>query len=76
MRSLRVSSPKSSRLRCSWIEASFELAKRDVYVPPIGVGPGPFAMTEAYKSKALEVARRRVALAGARLANLLNEALK
>jgi hypothetical protein len=60
----------------AWIEESFELAKRDAYAAPIGVGPGPFAMMEAYKSNALEVARRRVALAGARLANLLNQALK
>jgi hypothetical protein len=43
---------------------------------PIGIGSGPFALTDGYKSKALEIAKGRVALAGARLANLLNAALK
>jgi S1/P1 Nuclease len=59
-----------------WIEESFEAAKADVYVPPIGVGDGPFNLTDGYKSKALRIAHERVALAGARLANLLKEALK
>jgi hypothetical protein len=59
-----------------WTKESFELAKADAYAPPIGVGGGPFALSDSYKSKALEIAKQRVALAGARLANLLNAALK
>ena len=43
---------------------------------PIGVSAGPFTLTDNYKSSALNLAKQRVALAGARLANLLNAALK
>jgi hypothetical protein len=60
----------------TWIIESFEAAKADVYIQPIGVGAGPFALTDNYKSAALSLAKQRVALAGARLANLLNAALK
>jgi S1/P1 Nuclease len=59
-----------------WIEESFKAAKADVYAQPIGVGVGPFALTAGYRSAALNLAKQRVALAGARLANLLNAALK
>jgi S1/P1 Nuclease len=59
----------------SWIEESFELAKQVVYQPPIGAGTGPFALTDTYKATAAQLARQRVALAGVRLANLLNTAL-
>ena len=59
-----------------WIDESFKAAKADVYVQPIGVGAGPFALTDGYKSAALSLAKQRVALAGTRLANLLNAALK
>ena len=60
----------------AWIKESFETAKADAYTAPIGIGSGPFPLTDGYKSKALEIAKGRVALAGARLANLLNAALK
>jgi S1/P1 Nuclease len=59
-----------------WIKESFEAAKADVYASPIGVVAGPFTLTDSYKSTALSVAKQRVALAGARLANLLNATLK
>jgi len=60
-----------------WVQESFETAKASVYkAPPIGEGPGPFTLTPAYKSNAEKVAKERMALAGARLANLLNAALK
>ncbi len=52
------------------------LAKRYVYVGPIGPGAGPFTITEAYFETAKRVAEERVALAGVRLANLLNHELK
>jgi hypothetical protein len=43
---------------------------------PIGVGAGPFTVDAEYRKNARAVAAERVALAGARLANMLNSALK
>lgn len=60
----------------SWIVESFELAKGDVYKTPIGIGSGPFAVTNTYKRKAKAIANERAAIGGARLAKLLNEALQ
>jgi hypothetical protein len=59
-----------------WIEESLDLAKKQVYVAPVGVGDGPFSLDPTYKANALKVAKDRIATAGARLGNLLNEALK
>jgi hypothetical protein len=42
-----------------------------VYKAPLGDGNGPFALTTAYKVAAKKLAQARLALAGARLANLL-----
>jgi S1/P1 Nuclease len=61
----------------AWLDESFDLAKAVAYAAPvIGDGSGPYTLTEAYKAKALEVAKLRIALAGIRLANLLNAAFK
>lgn len=59
-----------------WIKESFDLAKKSVYVSPVENGDGPFALTGSYQENSLDIAKRQIALAGARLANLLNEALK
>jgi hypothetical protein len=59
-----------------WINESFDDAKMDVYVSPIAAGDGPFALTASYRANARGVAQKRVALAGARLANVLNHELK
>ena len=59
-----------------WATESFEAAKQSVYTAPIGSGDGPFTLTATYKADAKKLARERVALAGVRLANLLNEELK
>jgi hypothetical protein len=59
-----------------WVNESFQAAKDSVYIDPIGIGPGPFILTDDYKANAAKVATVRVALAGTRLANLLNAALK
>jgi hypothetical protein len=59
-----------------WIDESFKLAKNSVYVPPIGLGAGPFTITPAYEKTAREIANQRVALAGARLGRILNKELK
>lgn len=59
----------------AWIDEGFALAKRVVYVPPVGAGNGPFTIDSRYQTAAYHVALEQLALAGARLANLLNEAL-
>jgi len=60
----------------AWVQESFDAARRYVYVPPIGPGLGPFTITPQYLEPARAIARERVALAGVRLANLLNSELK
>jgi len=59
-----------------WVQESFKAAREHVYVPPIGMGLGPFTITPKYLEEARAVARDRVALAAVRLANLLNSSLK
>ena len=59
-----------------WIAESFQAAQQTVYSAPVGAGDGPFTLTTAYKKAAGKLAKQRVALAGARLANLLNNELK
>ena len=66
----------SIRDEATWIDESFHAAQDAVYVSPVGVGAGPFTLDATYKTAARELAAKRVALAGARLANLLNDALK
>jgi hypothetical protein len=63
-----------------WAEESLTLAKKDAYHTPIGDGPTPaggssYAITQAYYDTAMQDAKARIALAGARLAKLLNEKL-
>ncbi|HJT20093.1 MAG TPA: S1/P1 nuclease [Nitrospira sp.] len=58
-----------------WIEESVLAAKQTAYATPIGPEEGPYDLTDTYKAAAREVAERRIALAGIRLANLLNDAL-
>ena len=60
-----------------WIKESFDAPKQTSdKSPPIGAGAGPFTLTMAYKTLARSVAEKRIALAGARLAKMLNEELK
>jgi hypothetical protein len=59
-----------------WISESFQDAKTDVYILPIGPGKGPFTLTPQYEAAARQVASQRIALAGVRLANVLNNELK
>jgi hypothetical protein len=58
-----------------WLEESLALAKMQVYVEPVGNGAGPFTLSSAYRENARQIAQRRVALAGARLAKLLEASL-
>jgi hypothetical protein len=60
----------------AWVQESFQVAQESVYRSPIGEGNGPFTLTATYKADAKRIARERVALAGIRLANLLNTELK
>jgi hypothetical protein len=59
-----------------WITESFAIAKTSVYRPPIGVTNTTFTITVAYKKAAMTIGRQRIALGGARLAKLFNDAFK
>lgn len=59
-----------------WIQESFEAARVQVYAAPVAVGGGPYELTDAYLAAAQDLAAQRIALAGVRLANLLNDALR
>jgi hypothetical protein len=64
-----------------WATESLALAKKDAYrMPPIGEGPTPanggsYLITQDYYDNAMQDAKARIALAGARLAKLLTENL-
>jgi len=59
-----------------WIEESFQAAQQAVYQAPIKAGDGPFTLSRGYKTAAKRLAQKRIALAGARLARMLNNELK
>jgi hypothetical protein len=64
-----------------WAAESLALAKKDAYKAPIGSSPTPatgtaYAITTTYYNKAMRDAKSRVALAGARLAKMLNDNLQ
>lgn len=58
----------------TWVREGVALARDRVYTEPIAQGVGPFEMNDAYTRAAIALARERIALAGARLAGLLNAA--
>ncbi|HUA63012.1 MAG TPA: S1/P1 nuclease [Verrucomicrobiae bacterium] len=63
-----------------WAQESLSMAKKDAYHSPIGKSPAPtsgssYSITQAYYNTAMQDAKVRIALAGARLAKLLNENL-
>jgi hypothetical protein len=59
----------------AWVEDGQKLAQKVAYAPPVGSGAGPYTLDEDYHSAALSVARQQLALAGTRLARLLNAQL-
>ena len=59
-----------------WVQESADLARRIGYAPPIGPGKDPAMLTRDYETATRNTARSRAALAAARLANLLNSALR
>jgi S1/P1 Nuclease len=61
-----------------WIEESFAAAKVDVYRAPVASGDGPYTIVpmSLYETAAYRLAQKRIALAGLRLADVLNHELK
>ncbi len=76
----RLPKPKASLANeldaSKWIVEGVRFAESTVYKHPIDAGLGPFTLTAKYKESARKLAQQRVALAGARLGNLLNRELK
>ena len=59
-----------------WAQESADLAKQYAYAPPISTGKNPVLLTRDYETSVKNVARVRAALAAARLADLIEAALK
>jgi hypothetical protein len=59
----------------TWAHEGADLARIVVYTSAVGDGKGPFKLDDAYQATALQTARERAALAGARLAAMLNESV-
>ena len=61
-----------------WTRESFEEARTKVYRDPIGSADQPYTIVpgSSYETQAQKLAKMRVALAGARLAQVLNSELK
>ena len=61
-----------------WIRESFDYARTRVYRDPIGSADQPYTIVpeSSYETEAQKLAKMRVALAGARLAQVLNTELK
>jgi S1/P1 Nuclease len=59
-----------------WVAEGFQAAQQVVYAAPVGPGDGPYTLSPEYKRRAGNLAKQRVALAGARLAKLLNDELE
>ena len=76
-RRLQAAAPDRARTLnpAQWVQESFALARADVYQPPVRVGPGPYTLTPVYEAHARQIAETRIALAGARLAAVLNRDL-
>jgi hypothetical protein len=62
----------------AWVHESFMAARMHVYRGPVLTGDGPFtiAPSSVYERSAYKLAGKRVAMAGARLAEVLNRELK
>ncbi len=60
-----------------WIEESAELARQYAYAAPVSPGKNSVMLTRDYETNARNISRAQAALAAeARLARLLNDALK
>ncbi len=59
-----------------WLRESVAAARRYVYARPVGDGAGPYVLDDSYQRAAGSEAAKLIALAGARLANLINAELR
>lgn len=59
-----------------WLQESKKLAEDFVYAEPVQSAERPYMLDRQYKTNSKRIARQQAALAGARLAKLINEALK
>ncbi len=61
-----------------WVQESFELSRTVVYQTPIGPNDGPYTIVpwSGYEERAIKLAQAQIAVAGARLARVLNDELK
>lgn len=61
-----------------WFDEGFALARHDVYTfgPETGSREHPLMLPEGYEANARRIARMRIAIAGFRMAQILNKALK
>ncbi|HKI26710.1 MAG TPA: S1/P1 nuclease [Candidatus Sulfotelmatobacter sp.] len=79
-RSLSPAPAKAARNldTAAWVRESSDLARARVYQDPIGTGDQPSTIVPGspYETQSYKLARERVALAGARLAEVLNQELK
>jgi len=73
-----ASSKSRSMDAAVWTRESFEEARTKVYRDPIGSADQPYTIVpgSSYETQAQKLAKMRVALAGARLAQVLNSELK
>ena len=73
-----VSSKSRSLDTAAWIRESFDDARTKVYRDPIGSADQPYTIVpgSSYEMQAQKLAMKRIALAGARLAEVLNAELK
>jgi hypothetical protein len=58
-----------------WVDESFALARTDVYQAPVLGGVGPYMLSGAYQARVRQIGEAQIALAGARLAAVLNRDL-
>jgi S1/P1 Nuclease len=78
--SMAASLPRADPVRAAradpqvWFDESEAAAEVFAYAQPIGEGDGPYTLTDDYQQKAIDVAHAQAAVAGARLAALLNAA--
>jgi len=79
-KSLKPATAKASHVTdaAKWISESFNYSRTAVYKIPIASADGPYTIVpgSAYDRSALALANKRVGLAGARLAEVLNTELK
>lgn len=77
---LKTSPPKPSLTAKSdenvWISESSALARTYAYASPVGTSKDQFTLDSTYVANAGSIAEKQVALAGVRLANLINASLK